>query len=99
LCTLLLFLLINLCIFVFSFPLFRIYSIEKKQKTKKPKTKNKNKKKLPTFEAAVGGNQPPFQVAAAARQPAATHPGCAATVAKLPPFVTAVGSYRQLPWR
>jgi hypothetical protein len=68
----------------------------KNQKNQKQKTKTK---KLPTFEAAVGGNQPSFQVAAAARQPTATHPGRAATVAKLPPFVTAVGSYRQLPWR
>jgi hypothetical protein len=59
---------------------FIVLRKNKKNKNKIPKnqkTKNKKQKqkKLPTFEAAVGGNQPPFQVAAAARQPAATHPG------------------------
>jgi hypothetical protein len=36
-CTLLLFVLIKLCIFLFRFLLFRIYSIEKKQKRKETK--------------------------------------------------------------
>jgi amino acid transporter len=87
-----LFVLINLCIFVFSFMFFRIYSIEKKPK-------RKNQKHLPPFEAAVGCKQLPFQVAVAARQLAATRTRPAATVANLPAFATAVGFYRQMPRR
>jgi hypothetical protein len=48
--------------------LFRIYSIRDNQLKKK----KKNQKHQPSFEAVVGCTQPPFQVAAAARQPAAT---------------------------
>jgi hypothetical protein len=70
-----LFVLIILCIFVFSCLLFRIYSIEKKQK-----------QNLSPVESAVGSMKPPFPLAIAASQPAATHTGPAATVAILPPF-------------
>jgi hypothetical protein len=51
---------------------------------KKKKQNKKIQKHLPSFEAAVGCKQPPIQLAAAARQPAATHLGSAATVANLP---------------
>jgi hypothetical protein len=77
----------------------------RKTKTKKKLKKNQKQKwkkpKTPThfFKAAVGCKQLPFQVAAAARQPAATQPGPAVTVANLPPFTTAAGAYRQMPRR
>jgi hypothetical protein len=72
--------------------------LRKGKKTKKQKTKKKqNQKHLPHFEEAAGCKQPPFQVAAAARQRAATQPEPAATVAKLPPFAAAAGAYRQMP--
>jgi hypothetical protein len=77
---------IILCIFVFSCLSFRIYSIKKKQKRKNQKEKNR-KQNLPPIELAVGLMKPPFQLAIAASQPAAT-------VAILPPvetFETAAG--------
>jgi hypothetical protein len=93
-----LFVLINLCIFVFIFLLFFIYSIEGKQKpkTKKPITKKKKQKHLPPFEAVVGCKKPPFQLAVAAYQPVATQLGLSTTVANLPPLAAAAGPYRQL---
>jgi hypothetical protein len=74
---------------------------KRKKKLKKPKNKNEKKTKTPTdfFEAAVGCKQLPFQVMAAARQPAATQPGLAVIVANLPPFTAAAGAYRQMPRR
>jgi hypothetical protein len=44
----------------------------------------------------VGCKKPPFQLAVAASQPAATQPDPAATVANLPPFDAVADSYRQL---
>jgi amino acid transporter len=95
-----LFVLIILCIFIFGFLLFRIYSIEKKQKEKpKRKKKKQNQKHLPPFEAVVGFKKPLFQLAVAAYQPTATQLGPATTVAILPPFVVAAGTYRHFKWR
>jgi hypothetical protein len=79
--------------------LFHIYSIEKKPKSKNQKEKRKKQKHLPHFEAAVDCKQLSFQVAAAAKQPAATQPGPTATFANLQPFATAVGSYCPFKWR
>jgi hypothetical protein len=91
-----LFVLIILCIFVFSFLLFHIYSIEKKQKPNKPKTKKtqkkeKHQKHLPLFEATVGYKKPPFQLAVAANQPADTEPDPNVIVVNLPTFAAAAG--------
>jgi hypothetical protein len=61
------FILIILCIFTFSFLLFRIYGIEKTKKTKTKK--EKTKKHLPPFEALVGCKKPQFQLAVAAILP------------------------------
>jgi hypothetical protein len=63
---------------------FRMYSIRDNQLKKRKKQKHQ-----PPVEAAVGRTQPPFQVVAAARQPAAT-------VANLQPFVVAAGTYHQV---
>jgi hypothetical protein len=84
-----LFVVIELCIFVFSFVLFRIYSFRDKQLKK---TKHLLKRRL----AAHGCR---FQVVAAARQPPATQPGPAGTVANLSPFAAVAGPYRQCPRR
>jgi hypothetical protein len=90
-----LFIVIILCIFIFSFLLFRIYNIEKKTKMKKTKNKitnNKNEKKQKQhLLSAVGLKKPPFQLAVAACQPTTT-------IAILPPLAARVGPYRQLKW-
>jgi quinol-cytochrome oxidoreductase complex cytochrome b subunit len=84
-----LFVLIILCIFVFSFLLFHIYSIEKKQKPKNQKEKiKKPKQHLLPVESAVGLMKPTFQLAVAACQPAATQKGPATTIAVLPQVET-----------
>jgi hypothetical protein len=61
--------------------------------------KEKNQKQQLPFEEAVGCTQPLFQLAVAARQPAATQPVPAATIANLPPIVAAAGTYHQVPRR
>jgi hypothetical protein len=86
-----LFVRIILCTFVFSFLLFRIYSIDKKPKRKK----KKEKRHLPPLESAVGLKKPSFQLAVAACLPATTQTGPATTVAILSPVEMAVGPYLQ----
>jgi hypothetical protein len=68
--------------------LFRIYNFRDNELKRQ-----KNKKKQLSFESTVRRTQPPFQMAAAARQPPATQPRPAATVANLPPFAAATGPY------